>query len=56
MASWYANDLYNRYYPVVDMKMMGVTSGIIFTIAVAIISYYGLRAARVNPANSLRFE
>ena len=56
MASWYANDLYNRYDPVVDMKMMGVTSGVIFSIAVATISYYALRAALVNPATSLRSE
>ncbi|KPM47294.1 ABC transporter permease [Jiulongibacter sediminis] len=32
-GSWLADDLYERYYPVEDMKIMGITSVIIFVIA-----------------------
>lgn len=32
-GSWLAEDLYERYYPAEDMKVMGVTSLIIFVIA-----------------------
>ncbi len=31
--SWYEQEMYERYYPAEDMKMMGMASGVIFVIA-----------------------
>ena len=32
--SWYENEMYDRYYPAEDMKMMGMASLVIFAIAI----------------------
>ena len=34
VSSWFANDMYERYYPAEDMKIMGLAALIILAIAV----------------------